>query len=549
MIKHLYIKDFVLIEELNLDLNTGFSVFTGETGAGKSILVDAISVLCSERASSSLIAKGKEKALIEGTFDLSKNEKALAVLRDAGFEGDEDVTFTREIRADGKSNSRIDHRIVTLSLLKECLDCEIDIHSQRDSQYLLNSSTHIDLLDQYLQDEKLLTEVKAAYQNYSHVQTEREEALKTQYNEDDLEFIQYQIHEIEDAKLQPGEDQELEEKEKKYQAVKSSFEKLNGILGIYDETLSGSFFELNKNLQPLARNKDLETICQNVNDSYFALSDAMEQLKAYVDGFEMSEDDINAMEERLYEIQKLKHKYGGSIDAILNRRNELEQQAERITHRREYLESMNQKVEQALTEYSRKAASLSAVRKKGSPSLDRQIAKNLKELVLPNAVFVTQISADQPSAKGSDKVEFLISMNPGEEVRPLAKVASGGELSRLMLGLKEIFTKLRGIETVIFDEIDSGVSGAVASAIGFKMKSLAGSCQVFSVTHLAPVAACADQHYLVLKNVAGGRTHTDVRLLNENETVDQLALIAAGTLTEASRNAALELYRRSQGRQ
>ena len=167
---------------------------------------------------------------------------------------------------------------------------------------------------------------------------------------------------------------------------------------------------MNKNLQPLARNKDLETICQNVNDSYFALSDAMEQLKAYVDGFEMSEDDINAMEERLYEIQKLKHKYGGSIDAILNRRNELEQQAERITHRREYLESMNQKVEQALTEYSRKAAALSAVRKKGSPSLDRQIAKNLKELVLPNAVFVTQISADQPSAKGSDKVEFLISM-------------------------------------------------------------------------------------------------------------------------------------------
>ena len=275
MIKHLYIKDFVLIEELNLDLNTGFSVFTGETGAGKSILVDAISVLCSERASSSLIAKGKEKALIEGTFDLSKNEKALAVLRDAGFEGDEDVTFTREIRADGKSNSRIDHRIVTLSLLKECLDCEIDIHSQRDSQYLLNSSTHIDLLDQYLQDEKLLAEVKSAYQSYSSVLAEREEALKTQYNEDDLELIQYQMHEIEDAKLQPGEDQELEEKEKKYQAVKSSFEKLNGILGIYDETLSGSFFELNKNLQPLARNKDLETICQNVNDSYYALSDAM----------------------------------------------------------------------------------------------------------------------------------------------------------------------------------------------------------------------------------------------------------------------------------
>lgn len=545
MIKNLYIQNFILIDQLNLEFHSGFSAFTGETGAGKSILIDAISLLGAERASSSFVMKGKERAVIEGTFDLSRDPHAKKVLNDAGFDIGDEVTFTREIHAGGKSVARIDHRIVSLSLMRECLRNEIDIHGQRDNAYLLNTSSHIRLLDEFLQDGEEVKAVREAFAVYDGLCREKEAALQETYNENDLEFFTYQANEIEEADLKPQEEAELLAKEKQFKAVRDSFDKLNQIFQLYDEDLSGSLYELNRTVQSLHGSDAIETIQETVNDAYYALSDALDQLHDMADEMAMSEEDVNAMEERLFTIQRLKRKYGNTIERILEKKEELLAQIEMITHRREYLERKDAEIARAFAVYQQKAEKLHRIRTERAPELDQAIAKHLHDLMLEHARFRTVIRQGEPSALGSDRVEFMIAMNQGEDLKPLSRTASGGELSRLMLGLKVIFTRLQGIQTVIFDEIDTGVSGPVATAIGRKMKSLSEHSQVFAVTHLAQVAACSDRHYLVSKSSDDEHTRTGVQLLDEEGRLQQLALIASGEVTPASLSAARELRQRN----
>lgn len=546
MIRNLYIRNFVLISELNLEFENGFSSFTGETGAGKSVMIDAISLLAAERASSSFVMKGKDRAIIEGTFDLADDPHALNVLREAGFECEDLVTFTREIQSSGKSSARIDHRIVPLSLLKDVLSNQIDIHGQRDNAYLLNVASHEHLLDEFLNDGAALNEVKRTYRIYEKLKNERDDALRETYNENDLEFLSYQIDEIRNADLSEEEEEELIEKEKQFKAVRSSLEKLNAAFTIYDESISSDLYELKKAVSMISGEKP-EAIAETISDSYFAINDAMEQLRDYYSAYDMSEEDINALEERLFEYQRLKRKYGRSVKAVLEKAAEMEAQVEMITHRSEYLERKNKEVDKAYQDYLKHAKQLSAIRHKGKTELDEMIRKNLKDLMLENARFQTDLKERPASLTGIDRVEFLISMNKGEDLKPLASVASGGELSRLMLGLKEIFTKLQGIRTVIFDEIDTGVSGPVATAIGRKMRSLSADTQVFAVTHLAQVAACAAYHYRVSKSDDDTNTRTSVHRMNDEEFVRELALIASGEITSSSLAAARELMERNAG--
>ena len=546
MIKNLYIQNFVLIDELNLDFTSGFSAFTGETGAGKSILIDAISLLKAERASASLVMKGKEKAIVEGTFDLSHDEHACRVLQEAGFDSDHDVTFTRDIAANGKSTARIDHRIVTLALLKDVLANEIDIHGQRDNAYLLNTSLHIHLLDRFLQDDAQLQKVMQAWNAWKALETEKEQALSDTYNENDLEYFRYEIQEIEEADLKEGEEEELEAKEKQYHAIQDSFEKLNQIFTLYDDSVSNNLYDMRKWISALpGDDQHLDEIQNQFSDAYYSMTDALESLRQMKDEMDMSEDDINAMEERLFTIQKLKRKYGHDIPAILAKKDELQKQVDRFEHRQEFLEEINAKIWKAKQAYDKEDHMLHDIRLKGIPHLNAQVNARLKELMLPNARFQVEMITGAPTNIGSDHVQFMVAMNAGEDLKPLAKTASGGELARLMLGLKVIFTHLQGIETVIFDEIDTGVSGKVAGSIGKEMKALSNDCQVFAVTHLAPVAAWADRQYLVAKHVKNDVTRTTVSLLDEAQRIDQLALIASGSLSDASRQAAKELLERS----
>ena len=543
MLKHLYIKNFILIDELNLDFKSGFSAFTGETGAGKSIMLDAISILCAERAGASYISKGKEKSIIEGTFDLSHNKHALEVLADAGLETNEDVTFTRELLSSGKSVIRIDHRIVTLSLAKDILRDEIDIHGQRDTAYLLNTANHIRLLDTFLQVEEELQQVKDSYQAYSKLL--KEKALQNEFNENDLEYFQYQIQEIEQADLKIGEDEELAEKERKYKQIKNSLDKYNQVFSLYEDSLADSLYDLQKLCSNLGNDEKTTAIQTAISDAYYSISDSIDELHKLVGEYDMDEEEINEVEERLFTIQKLKRKYGNSIEQILAQQEQLKQQVQIFTHRKEFIEQMDKKIEAAHITYQKNASKLSKIRQTRAKELDDAILINLNELMLPNACFKTVFTGCSPSEHGNENVEFMISMNKGEVPKSLVKTASGGELSRLMLGLKVIFTKLQGIQTVIFDEIDTGVSGPVATAIGQKMKALSKSCQVFAVTHLAQVAACADTHYFVSKEDQDNKTITHVSELDEKGRINQLALISSGSITEISKKAAQELYRRN----
>ena len=546
MLKNLYIKNFVLIEELSLDFHDSFSSFTGETGAGKSIMIDAISLLSLERSSTSFIMKDKDVAIIEGTFDLTKDDYAKQVLEEAGFSVEDDTIFTREINKNGKSTSRINHRIVTFSLMQEALKFQIDIHNQRDNAYLLNVSNHLTLLDKYSKDDKELSKVKEKYEVLDRLLKEKDTALNETFSESDLEYFEYQIKEIDNSKLVIGEDLELEEKEKAYKTVKTSFDSINEIINLFRDEIEGPLFNLNNKVSSLDNNETFNKIKENINDSYYSIDDSISSLSSYLNNFDFSEESINEMEERLFELQRLKRKYSTDIEGILKLREDLVSRVEMYENKQAFLDNIDKEIKKAKEEYDKAALALTKIRKSKAKDLDKEVIKHLKDLGLENAKFETEIKDRDASLLGSDDVEFYVSMNKGETLKPLNKTASGGELSRLMLGLKVIFTNLQGIETVIFDEIDTGVSGKIASEIGYKMKELGNSAQVFSVTHLAQVAACAQSNYKVIKETIKDNVRTSVKELKGDEIIEELALISTGAVTSSSLEAAKELYKRNQ---
>ena len=544
MIKNLYISNYILMDEVSLDFNNGFSAFIGETGAGKSILIDAISVFIKERNSSSNIGKYKDKAIIEAVFDLRNDEYAINYLNDSGFEIDpSEVIFTKEIAKD-KSVSRINHRVVKASLISDILKYQLDIHNQRDNQYLLNDKIHINLLDEYCGLGEERKQVESLFKAYSDLVKERDTALNQTYNESDLEFFEHQINEIDAADLKIGEDDELEEKEKTYKAFKNSLDTMNQAINTYDG-LSEQFYQLNRLVENLDDVESLNNIKTNIKDSYYQLDDAIQELKKQLDSLDVSEDDINNLEERLFLIQNMKRKYGRTIQEILNKRESLQQQVDLFENRQAFLDEINKKIDNAYKAFEDKAKALSAKRKKGAKKLDDEIIVHLHDLALMNAQFHTNITSCEANRNGLDKVEFLVNMNKGEDLKPLGKVASGGELSRLMLGLKTIFTSLENISTVIFDEIDTGVSGVVASAIGKKMQELSNSTQVFSVTHLAQVVACAKYVYYVEKFDNSSSSTIKVTQLSEEDIIKQISIISSGKETPASIKAAKELRQRN----
>ena len=546
MLKYLYIKDFIILDEVHLDLQDGFSVFTGETGAGKSIFVDAISLLCGQRASGDLVRKGKTNSIIEGVFDFSDIKNMDVILSNLDIDISEDVIITRELKSDGKSSIKINHRMFNLSIVKELMDNVIDIHSQHDTQYLLKSNNHLYLLNNYLGEEELIDKVTKLYKEYKNLKNEMDDALNEVYNPDDIEFYNYEIDEIDKANLIVGEDEIIALKEKEYLSISKNLEKLNTAIGIFEGGFQDDFFEINK----LTQNFEIDII-ENANtvikSAYYDVDEAINSIRNYVDKLDISEQDINELQERSFEINRLKRKYGGSIESILKYEEELLHKIEIINNRQEYLDNMNIKVNKALDNFKREANKLSDIRIKKSKLLDKEIEQILKDLMLPNAIFKTNITTDALNKNGINDIEFLISMNKGEELKPLSKVASGGELSRLMLGLKVIFSKLQGISTIIFDEIDTGVSGPVATSIGKKMKDLSNNAQVFSISHLAQVAACANSHYHVSKSSDDSKTSTQIVLLDENTRIKELAILSSGEATDISLEAAKELYRKNQG--
>lgn len=549
MLSEIYVKDFVLIDNVDLPFCEGMSAFTGETGAGKSLLIDAIGILCGDRINTAMIKQGKDKAVIEGVFHISPKHPANALLEEAGYEvEDETIIISRSFTTDGKSSAKLNHRTTTVSFIRRVLETLIDIHSQHDSQYLLNAKYHLQLLDNYCDQKKLILQVKDAYMQYAEIARQLQEALESDYNEDDLEYLTYQLNEIDEADIKENELSMLEEEQRRF----SAFEKISTAIHQSITLLNGdsganpAVYEAARLLEAIDEDEALISAHDKLLELYYSLEDQYQTLYQYMDTMEYDEKRVNEVNERIFHIRKILRKYGGDIESLMKKREDLERKIDQILHRNDYIKKQEARKKAAYEQFYEAALSLHELRQNKAKELETQIIQQLRDLHLEHAQFHVDIHQHEGNSHGIDQVQFLISMNKGEGLRPLQTTASGGELSRLMLGLKTIFSKLQGIETIIFDEIDTGVSGSVAFAIGKKMQQLSKDTQVFCVTHLAQVAACADHHYLVEKTQDDNGTVTAIRELSTKERYEQLALIASDSTSDHALSAAKELLMKAQ---
>lgn len=547
MLTSLTVKNYILIDDLSLDFESGFSAFTGETGAGKSILIDAINILGGDKFTTDLIRQGTDKSYLEALF-ITDHPRVEALLQEYGIEWEEGrLIISRELTRDGKSNSRINGKSVPVSALRLVTNELIDIHSQHDTQYLLNPKTHLSLVDAY-HPSTLMDSVETAWKAYKKVYDDLEDKKRSSLNPDELDYLKFQLNELQEAHVVLGEDVELEARLKAIMAYEKNSNRLDLAVQSLDQGDSVPFrmHEAIKQLQGIEGITQLEPLIASIESQYYDLQEHISELKRIQSSFSYDEYELNHIQERLFVLGKLKKKFGFSLEAVLEQQSQIEERIKLIENRFEVLDALQQQKESLYETFLDLSRELSQERKKHAKSLEKAVLEHCKDLYLEKALFEITFREHEGNSKGIDEVEFLISMNPGEPLRPLVKVASGGELSRLMLGLKVVFNELQAIETVIFDEIDAGVSGRVASSIGLKMKQLAKHAQVFSVTHLAQVAAYARHHYYVAKNQLEHQTTTQIKRLDDHERTEALSLILSGTISEASLEASQELLDHAQ---
>ncbi len=547
MLLTLNIRNYILIDQLTLDFVKGFSVFTGETGAGKSILIDAIGIICGDKFTVDHIRQGQNKALIEAEFKI-KDERVIQVLSESGFDLEDDVLIiSREVTQEAKSSIRINGKVALISLLKSIGVYLVDIHSQHDTHYLLNQKSHLSLLDDYHKSD-LLNDLKVSYQSYKEIDDEIKEKTNHSLNETELDYLKFQVSEIEEVNPQENEDTLIEEELKSMLAYEKNHQRISFAIDALED--GGSFdlklHESLKHLKSLEHSNELSADVERLENIYFEFQDVFSNLKIFRSTLSFDETRMNALQERLYVLSKLKKKFGNSLTQVFSKKLEMMEKIALIENRFEILSQLEKLKEERFKTYLENADKVSQIRKNSANELENAVLKHIKDLYLSKAQFKIEFSKQDHSISGYDRIEFLVSMNPGEPLRPLVKVASGGELSRLMLGLKVVFNHLQKIETVIFDEIDAGVSGRVASSIGEKMLEMSKLAQVFSVTHLAQVAAYANAHYQVSKKQELNRTETLIIPLSHQDRVLEMSMLLSGSYTESSQKTAIELLENAQ---
>ncbi len=545
MLNSLYIKDFILIDELNIDFKNDFSVFTGETGAGKSIFIDCIGCLIGDQLNVSMIRKNCEKTIIEGSFDVDDILKEK--LKTAGYD-DECFIVTREINTDGRSITRLNQRTTTLSFIKECLVDYVDIHCQHDNQYLLNDKYHLNLLDQYCQFNDKLKELADLYGKYNNLKKEYEKLVSTTFNQAQLEIIEFQLKEIENLDISNvEEDIEIQDKLKAIAEYEKQQKTIAEVKLLFTEDgILNKLYDFTKIAPNLSNFDGIKENIENIINSYYSIADDYETILNMIDLNTYSTEEIDELNSRLYNLQRIKRKYNASLKQLLEIKEDLNSQLEAYNNKEYILSKLLKEKDIAYKKYYECALDISNIRKNKAGQLSEKILHELKDLSLENAKFEVVFEEAEPSSKGIDNVKFMISMNIGMPLQPLNKVASGGELSRLMLGLKVIFAQLQGSKLIIFDEIDAGVSGYVALNIGVKMAKLAKDIQVFSVTHLPSVAACGKYHYLISKLQSDGSTRSSVEEINGEKRIEQLAILSSSAVSKTSLSAAKELLEKAQ---
>jgi DNA repair protein RecN (Recombination protein N) len=563
MLSELRIENFAIIDKLSLDFGAGLVIFTGETGAGKSIIMDALEMLLGGRAETSVLRAEAERASVEGVFKLDGGNKAgvLEILKREDLLDDENyVTLAREVRREGRSTARVNGRTVNVTLLREIGAFLVDIHGQTEHLSLLDVHAHLGLLDRFAVVEDLLVSYR---QTYAALQTVRRELGDLRAAQADserrIEMLTFQAEEIDAARLKPGEDEELRQERDRLANAESLAANAQEALNLIDEgspetpAITDQFGQAAAALSSLARIDTTQAELSARADSLLEnLSDIARDLRDYLETIEYNPKRLNEAEERLDLMHRLMRKYGGTIETVLAFGAKARADLETITNAAEKMDELQAKESKLLKELSERGAVLSEKRKKAAETLARGIETELADLKMEQALFsvdfqvkpdlngLTFASGERVAfdASGFDRVEFLVAPNPGEGLKPLAKIASGGETSRLMLALKNVLAKADQVPTLIFDEIDQGIGGRVGQVVGLKLWNLGRNHQVLCITHLPQLAAFGDQHFKVEKVISNGRTTTSVaRLENDDrmlELAQMLGEVSEGTLRSAS---------------
>lgn len=552
MLSELSIKNFAIIETLSISFEKGLTVLSGETGAGKSIIIDAIHLLVGGRGSSDFVRHGEDRAEIEGLFLLEKtSHPVIPKAQELGIEIEDDmIVLRREITKSGKSVCRINGKLVTISILREIGGSLVDIHGQHEHQELMDESKHLSLLDQFGNNE-----ISNALSEYGRVYEGYEEALRRlkNLNENEqqtaqkVDLYQFQLNEIEQAHLQLDEDDVLLEERKRlsnferiYEAVQASYSALK------DEQKGLDWISLVMGQMEDAAevNPEYKELAESISNSYYMLEEVAATLRSELDQLEFDPNRLNEIENRLNEINGLKRKYGQSISGILEYAAKIDEELETLLNKESHIDKLKKEISSLKKDLLIEGKELTTLRKRLAHSLTESIHRELKELYMQKTVFEVVIDSGESriSKTGMDHVEFYISTNPGEPLKPLSKIASGGELSRIMLALKSIFSKHQEITSIIFDEVDTGVSGRVAQAIAEKIYKVSIDSQVLCISHLPQVAAMADTHLFIEKETQDGRTRTRVKKLNDDGKIKEIARMISGVeITDITKEHAKEL--------
>ena len=539
MIEQLSVKDYVLFKSCIIDFTDGMSVITGETGAGKSLLIDAIGYLSGNRIKSNVIRNGKDKAIL--SMVLTSNDRVNAILEENGFEVDDQVIISRTILNNNKSTVRINQQITTLSFVRKIVNLLVDIHSQMDTYRLMDTSVQMELLDSYAKTMDLKASVKEAYVKYSNVLHELETLKNEEFSDAELEFLTEQLDEIENANIQEDELDALNDQIHEATSWYKNSEDISSCLYEIDKE-NGALDSLYTLYKQASKSPILNDYVESFKNLYYSLQSVDDELKHMRDTHSNDSLDLDSLQSRQYLIKKLYRKYGGSYTSLMESKKSITDKIDRIIHRQDVFDKLEKEKEESFTVYMKLANALSLKRKEVFSQLESKVMEHCKDLMLENARFMISCMEKKPSSNGIDDIEFLVSMNPGQDFSSLSASASGGELSRLMLALKVVFQASNGIETIIFDEIDTGVSGKVALAMGAKMKALSKNYQVLCITHLASVAVYANTHYLVNKKASASETITSVQELDQDKTIQELAIMTSGEASQKAKESMQDLW-------
>lgn len=547
MLQNLHVKNMALIDEVEIELQSGLNILTGETGAGKSIIIDSIGFALGEKADKNLVRDPDEASLVELTF-VEENKTILHALSEAQIEVEDGVIILSRKISNGRTIAKINGESVPASKLKEIASLLIDIHGQHEHQSLLHASKHLNFLDEFAKNEigTLKDELAKAYTSYRQIQKELEEgSLDQESRARELSLLEYELHEIESANLKTGEDEELETEYRKIGNSKKIIEALQEVSQLMGER--GAADAVARSVRELmsvsALDEDMGSLCDQISDIEQLISDFGRELSGYIDALEYDEERVSFVETRLDELNHLKAKYGISIDAVIASMQERQQRIDKLLNYAEYEQNLKAEYEKARQDLEGLCQRLSDIRHAAGEQFKQQMVAALSDLNFLDVRFDLDFQRlDHFTGDGFESMEFLISTNPGAPLRKLKDIASGGELSRIMLAFKSILASQDEIDTLIFDEIDTGISGRTAQMVSEKMNVIAKNHQVICITHLPQIAAMADAHFKIEKQVVGQKTITGIERLQEEASITEIARMLGGVeITDSVLESAAEM--------